>query len=147
MLQGNAGFLKYQDTSTGSLVAEHKTKLGPCKTLAQNTHTGVISLGHTNGTVTMWTPNLPVAQLTMLAHASPISDVAIDPSSAGTYMATAAVDGTMKLWDCRKWGVVHEWKMRRPVESLAFSAKGMLASGWGNHVNVSGRSPRLPYRV
>jgi U3 small nucleolar RNA-associated protein 7 len=35
-LKGNAGWLKYQDTSTGQLVAELRTKLGPCDALKQN---------------------------------------------------------------------------------------------------------------
>lgn len=48
-VQGNPGFLKYQDTSTGQLVAEHRTKLGSCDTMAQNKHNAFIHLGHQNG--------------------------------------------------------------------------------------------------
>ena len=33
---GNAGYLKYQDTSTGRLVGELRTKLGPCDVMRQN---------------------------------------------------------------------------------------------------------------
>lgn len=46
---GTAGFLKYQDTSTGALVAEHRTKLGACSVLRQNPHNAVVALGHSNG--------------------------------------------------------------------------------------------------
>jgi U3 small nucleolar RNA-associated protein 7 len=46
---GNSGFLKYTDTSTGAMVCEQKTKLGACRTMAQNFHNAVIYLGHQNG--------------------------------------------------------------------------------------------------
>jgi U3 small nucleolar RNA-associated protein 7 len=55
---GNAGFLKYQDVSTGALVAEHRTKLGACSVLRHNPWNGVSCLGHSGGLVTMWTPNM-----------------------------------------------------------------------------------------
>ncbi|KZP05056.1 hypothetical protein FIBSPDRAFT_1006480 [Athelia psychrophila] len=43
---GNAGYLKYQDTSTGQLLVEHRTKFGTCNAMAQNRHSVVIHLGH-----------------------------------------------------------------------------------------------------
>lgn len=134
--QGNAGYLKYQDTSTGSLIAEHRTRLGPCQTMAQNHHSGVISLGHSNGTVTMWTPNISTAQIQLLAHKGPVCAIAHDPSTMGSYFATAGLDGTMKVWDSRTWGVVNEWHLPRPASSLSYSQKGLLAAGWGNHATV-----------
>jgi len=48
-VQGNAGYLKYQDTSTGQLVVELRTKLGRCDTMALNPYNAIINLGHTNG--------------------------------------------------------------------------------------------------
>ena len=53
-----AGILRYQDTSHGAIVAQHKTRLGPCSVMRQNPHNAVLHLGHTNGCVTMWTPNI-----------------------------------------------------------------------------------------
>lgn len=144
---GNAGYLKYQDTSTGSVVAEHRSKLGSCSTMAQNHHTAVISLGHANGTVTMWTPNISSAQIKLLAHNGPVSAIASDPSSMGNYFATAGLDGTMKVWDSRKWTVVNEWQLRRPASSLAYSQKGLLACGWGNHATVYADSVKQAARA
>ncbi len=43
---GRTGYLKYQDTSTGLLVSEHRTKLGPCDTMKQNPYNAVMHLGH-----------------------------------------------------------------------------------------------------
>lgn len=47
--QGNYGILKYQDTSTGRLVAEVRSKLGRCDTMTHNPCNATIQLGHHNG--------------------------------------------------------------------------------------------------
>jgi U3 small nucleolar RNA-associated protein 7 len=150
---GNAGYLKYQDTSTGNLVAEHRTGLGPCSTMAQNPLTAVIHLGHSNGTVTLWTPNLTSPALKMLAHRGPVSGISISRSSGGREMATSSVDGSVKLWDSRMLGrgAVREWLSRRPANDLAFSQRGLLGVAWGNHVSIYdtkkalGKAPPGPY--
>eukprot|EP00842_Homolaphlyctis_polyrhiza_P005093 jgi/Hompol1/5585/HPOL_002001-RA len=67
----NTGILRYQDTSTGSLVAELKTRLGRCDTMAQNPYNAIINLGHANGTVTMWSPTMSTPLVTMLCHKGP----------------------------------------------------------------------------
>jgi U3 small nucleolar RNA-associated protein 7 len=43
---GQTGYLKYQDTSTGKLVAEHRTKLGPCNVMQMNSYNAILHLGH-----------------------------------------------------------------------------------------------------
>lgn len=53
IFQGNAGYLKYQDTSTGQFVTELRTKLGSCHTMAQNPWNAIIHLGHVNGKLSM----------------------------------------------------------------------------------------------
>lgn len=136
---GSAGWLKYQDTSTGQVVSEARTKLGACDTMAQNRHTGVLGLGHHNGTVTLWSPNVSQPHAKLLAHLGPVQALAYDPSSAGHSFATAGLDGSLKTWDARTWGVLNEWTMKRPASSVAFSQKGLLAVGWGNHVSVRQR--------
>ncbi|KAI5119540.1 hypothetical protein M0805_008526 [Coniferiporia weirii] len=133
---GNSGHLKYQDTSTGQLVASHRTALGPCSTLAQNPHTAVLYLGHQNGRVTLWTPNLAHAAVTLQAHRGGVSGVALDPRDGGRYLATAGVDGQVKVWDCRKWGVVREWTARGGGGEVEWSAKGVLAVASGGTVNT-----------
>ena len=135
--QGNPGYLKYQDISTGQLVAEHRTKLGACVTMTQNQHNAVIHLGHQNGTVTLWTPNLPHPAVRLLAHLGPVSSVSIDQSTGGRYMATAGVDGIVKLWDCRNWrDALRSWNSRGGHATLAWSQRGCLAVASGGAVNV-----------
>lgn len=134
---GKTGYLKYQDTSTGSVVAEHRTGLGACETMAQNPQSGILSLGHTNGTVTFWSPTSSHTHAKLLAHRGNVKSMAIDKQT-GHYLATAGLDGKVKVWDMRTWGCVNEWGERKPAQSVAWSQKGLLAVGWGNHVSVSG---------
>ncbi|KAG5649316.1 hypothetical protein H0H81_004659, partial [Sphagnurus paluster] len=136
--QGNPGYLKYQDTSTGQLLIEHRTKLGACTTMAQNTHNAVIHLGHQNGCVTLWTPNLPHPAVQLLAHVGPVVSVHVDPSQGGRYMASAGRDGTVRVWDCRNWkGAVRDWAVRGGGDvELEWSARGALAVASGGGVNV-----------
>jgi len=75
---GNAGWLKYQDTSTGNRVAEFNTKLGRCDCMVQNPYNGIINLGHSNGTVTLWSPSMSTPLVKMLCHKAPIQSIAID---------------------------------------------------------------------
>ncbi|KAF7324845.1 WD-REPEATS-REGION domain-containing protein [Mycena kentingensis (nom. inval.)] len=129
---GNAGYLKYQDTSTGQLLVEHRTKLGACNAMTQNLHNAVIHLGHQNGVVTLWTPNLPHPAVQILSHLGPVCSVAVDPSTGGRYMATAGRDSTVKVWDCRNWkGAVREWTTRSGPAELEWSARGALAVASG----------------
>lgn len=48
-LQNDHGELKYQDVSTGSFVAEYKTKKGPCDVMVHNPYNAIVLLGHHNG--------------------------------------------------------------------------------------------------
>ncbi|GAA5989617.1 hypothetical protein JCM5350_003195 [Sporobolomyces pararoseus] len=147
---GNPGYLKYHDTSTGQLVAEHRTKLGSCNVMAQNSHNAFIHLGHQNGTVTLWSPSVSQPQIKLLAHTSPVSSISIDPSTMGYRMVTTGLDGTVKVWDTRKWSVLNEYQFKKTPKSTCWSQKGLLGVGWGNHVSVfndltkPSQSPRAP---
>lgn len=105
--------------------------------MTQNQHNAVIHLGHQNGTVTLWTPNLPHPAVRLLAHLGPVSSVSVDQSTGGRYMATAGVDGVVKLWDCRSWkDALRSWNSRGGHATLAWSQRGCLAVASGGAVNV-----------
>lgn len=142
---GKTGYLKYQDTSTGSVVAEHRTGLGACDVMAQNPQTAILSLGHTNGTVTFWSPSSPQPHAKLLAHRGNLKSLAVDKQQ-GHYLATAGLDSKVKIWDMRMWEVVNEWTERKPAQSLDWSQKGLLSVGWGNHVSVSAVRATKPSR-
>lgn len=118
-------------------MAEHRTKLGACDTMAQNPHNAFINLGHQNGTVTLWSPSVSRAQVQLQAHRGPVASIAYDPSTLGTRMVTTGLDGSVKVWDTRKWQVLNEYQFKKTPKSAAFSQKGMLGLGWGNHISVS----------
>ncbi|GLD93365.1 hypothetical protein PINS_up001957 [Pythium insidiosum] len=69
-VSGN-GVLSYHDVTTGKEIVAHRTKLGFCDTMAQNPWNAVINLGHANGLVTLWTPNMPEAVVKMQCHQGP----------------------------------------------------------------------------
>lgn len=150
---GKAGYLKYQDTSTGQLVASHRTGLGSCATMAQNPLTAVLHLGHANGTVTLWTPNLSTPAVKMLAHRGPVSGIAINAHEGGREMVTSGLDGHVKVWDMRMLGrgPRREWVTRRPPSDVAYSQRGLLGVAWGTHVSLYhtqaplGHAPPGPY--
>ncbi|KAI9033326.1 WD40-repeat-containing domain protein, partial [Hyaloraphidium curvatum] len=131
---GNAGWLRYQDTSTGQFVAELRTRLGRCETMAQNPHNAIINLGHANGTVTMWSPNMSEPLVKMLCHRGPVHAIAVD--NGGNYMATAGLDGQLKVWDVRTYKPVHEYFSPTPATALSISQRGLLAVSYGPHVAV-----------
>ncbi|CAB4490264.1 BING4CT-domain-containing protein [Rhizophagus irregularis] len=131
---GSAGWLKYQDTSTGKLVAELRTKLGGCDAIAQNPWNAIMHLGHYNGTVTLWSPNMSTPLVKMLTHKGPVKAVAVDHT--GKYMATSGLDGQLKLWDIRTYKPLQQYYTRTPASSLSISQLGLLGVGWGPHVTI-----------
>ncbi len=42
--------------------------MGTCDAMRQNPWNGVMQLGHANGVVSMWTPNVTTAVVKMLCH-------------------------------------------------------------------------------
>ncbi|EMR10616.1 hypothetical protein PNEG_01319 [Pneumocystis murina B123] len=130
---GNAGYLKYQDISTGTIVTEYSTKLGLPKAMTQNPYNAIIHVGHSNGTVTLWSPNLSTPLVKILSHRGPITALSIDRE--GRYMVSSGADSQVKIWDIRNWKEVHSYFSRTPASTLHISDTGMLAIGWGPHIS------------
>ena len=134
---GEQGNLRYMDTSTGSLVAKHNTKQGACQALKHNTQTGIVTLGHTSGTVTLWTPNSSEAAVKMLCHYGPVSAVA----PRGEYgLVTSGQDLKVKVWDLRKpdTEVTRLSCQGSAPSSISISDTGKMAVGMGSRVMVWG---------
>ena len=131
---GEYGILRYQDTSTGALVAQHRTKLGPCDALCQNPFNGVLCLGHANGTVTMWSPNMTSALVKMLCHRGPVRAVAVD--ATGRHLVTAGADMQLKVWDVRTFKPINQYFTPAPASEVKISQRGHVAVCWGSRVQV-----------
>ena len=143
---GNAGFLTYQDVSTGAQVAQHRTRQGACAVMRPNPWNGVECLGHGDGLVTMWTPNLSTPAVKMLAHRGPVTALAVD--GGGRYMVTGGLDARLKVWDVRAFRdePLHNYFLPAPARAIDISARGCVAVGFGGHVQVWGRDFAAPER-
>ncbi|RYY34237.1 hypothetical protein EON62_03475, partial [archaeon] len=141
---GNSGYLKYQDVSTGELVAEHRTKMGPCNVMRQNPWNAVMALGHSSGVVSMWTPNMSTPVVKMLTHRGAVTALAVD--AGGRYMVTCGMDARMKVWDIRKFGDIPlaSYFTPTPGVSVDISARGLTAVAYGGHVAVWGADAITP---
>lgn len=51
-------------------------------------------------------------------------------------MATSGVDRKMKIWDIRKFQMLHSYHIGCGAGNMVFSQKGLLALGKGNIVEV-----------
>ena len=132
---GATGWLKYQDVSTGQLVSELRTKLGPTTAMAQNPWNAVMHLGHSNGTVTLWSPSMPQPLVKLLSARGPINSIAIH--RGGNYMITTGADKSMKIWDIRNFKELHTVEnLPTPGSNVGISDTGLLALTCGPHVTL-----------
>jgi U3 small nucleolar RNA-associated protein 7 len=131
---GNAGYLKYQDISTGEMVIEMPTRLGTPTSLAQNPHNAILHIGHQNGTVTLWSPNSTTPLVKLLAHRGPVRSIAVDRE--GRYMVSTGQDMKMAVWDIRMFKEVNSYFTRQPGSSVAISDQGLTAVGWGTQTSI-----------
>ncbi|PIA52051.1 hypothetical protein AQUCO_01000141v1 [Aquilegia coerulea] len=126
------GQLHYQDVTMGGMVANYRTGLGRCDVMQVNPFNAVVGLGHSCGKVTMWRPTSAAPLIKMLCHHGPVSAIAFHPG--GHLMATAGMERKIKLWDIRKFEVLHTYSGH--AKTLQFSQKGLLAFGSGLRVQI-----------
>mmetsp|Transcript_34710 Transcript_34710/g.25851 ORF Transcript_34710/g.25851 Transcript_34710/m.25851 type:complete len:178 (+) Transcript_34710:452-985(+) len=145
-----AGYLKYLDVSIGQQVVEIKTKRGQPTCMQHNPQNGVLSVGHSSGEITMWTPNTgstPVVRL--LAHpSSSVTSVAV--SKCGKYMVSTGKESRFKVWDLRSsYKSLYEYFTPVPASSSSFSDTGLLSLGLGSCVQIWRNTPlekqKAPY--
>ncbi|KAK2080015.1 hypothetical protein QBZ16_002410 [Prototheca wickerhamii] len=110
---GDTGSLTWQDTSTGRIVAQARTRQGACGVLTHDPHTGVV-----------------------LAHYGPVTAAAYAPGAARHTLVTAGMDRQVKVWDTRMMRAVHAYELPAPAAALAVSQRGLLAAGWGRRTLV-----------
>lgn len=131
---GHSPMLRYHDVSTGVLVSEFKTKMGPTQAMKQNPWNAVMHLGHGNGVVSLWSPSMSTPLVKIQATRGPVRDIAIDRE--GKYMAVSGSDKTLKIWDLRKLEEIETYYTPTPASSVDISDSGLLSVGWGPHVTI-----------
>jgi len=149
---GRSGWLKYHDTSTGLKVSEHRTKLGPCHVMRQNPQTAMLHLGHTGGTVSLWSPASSEFVMKLLCHRGAVFSVAVD--ATGHYMVTSGADKKVKVWDLRTYKEMYSFYTvnHAPASTVDISQRGILGVGHGHMTtfwNNPFRStrPEHPYMI
>ncbi|KDO34990.1 hypothetical protein SPRG_18957 [Saprolegnia parasitica CBS 223.65] len=131
---GGGGVLSYNDVTTGTQIANHKTKLGMCDVMVQNKHNAVINLGHASGIVTLWTPNLNEAVVKIKCHDGPVRGLAVDRS--GKYLVSTGSDHKMRVFDLRTYKQLHQYYLRGIADAITISDRDMIAVGYGPNVEV-----------
>lgn len=131
---GAAGSVKWHDVSTGELAGSHNTSMGACSVMKANPANAVLHLGHGNGVVSLWSPSVGKALASVFTHACPVADLAIDRQ--GVYMATAGMDGLLKIWDLRTLTTLHTYTLKAPAQHVDISESGLLAVSMGRSVEV-----------
>ncbi|KAI7798228.1 WD repeat-containing protein 46 [Triplophysa rosa] len=137
------GFLQYLDVSVGKEIAAICTKSGRLDVMSQNPYNAVIHLGHSNGTVSLWSPNQKEPLVKMLCHRGAIRSLTVDKT--GTYMVTSGLDRKLKVYDVRAFKPLHSYFLPAGASCLSLSQKGLLSAATGDIVqvyqNVWGGSP------
>ncbi|OAY52158.1 probable U3 small nucleolar RNA-associated protein 7 [Manihot esculenta] len=128
------GQLHYQDVTMGEMIGNIRTGLGRTDVMQVNPFNGVVGLGHSGGTVSMWKPTSAVPLVKMLCHPGPVSAMAFHPN--GHIMATSGKERKIKIWDLRKFEVLQT--IPGHAKALDFSQKGLLAAGNGSFVQIFG---------
>ncbi|XP_078392782.1 WD repeat-containing protein 46, partial [Cetorhinus maximus] len=128
------GFLQYLDVSVGKEVIATCTKAGRLDVMAQNPYNAVIHLGHSQGTVTLWSPNVKEPLVKMLCHRGGVRAIAVDKT--GTYMATSGLDRRLNVYDIRSYRPLHSYFLSSGAGHLVFSQRNLLGVGCGNTVHV-----------
>eukprot|EP01112_Ceratiomyxa_fruticulosa_P013761 TRINITY_DN3886_c0_g1_i13.p1 TRINITY_DN3886_c0_g1~~TRINITY_DN3886_c0_g1_i13.p1 ORF type:complete len:720 (+),score=134.93 TRINITY_DN3886_c0_g1_i13:190-2349(+) len=136
---GMQGQLTYQDHSTGKIVAQYSTHKGSCNVMRHNPSNGVMLLGHNDGAVTMWTPNINSPAVTILAHKGRVANIAIEKS--GKYLATVGLDTSLKIWDLRTYKELDTYyspdkKYMSGFTSVDISQTGLVSASCGNTAYV-----------
>lgn len=131
---GTSGILKYHDVSTGTLVSEHRTKLGPTTAMRQNPWNAVMHLGHSNGQVTLWSPSMSNPLVKMQVCRGPIRSLAINRD--GRYMSVVGADKTLKIWDIRTFKEIDSYLTPTQANTVDISDTGLISVGWGPHITV-----------
>ncbi|XP_078267975.1 WD repeat-containing protein 46-like [Rhinoraja longicauda] len=145
-------FLQYLDISVGKEVAAICTKAGRLDVMTHNPHNGIVHLGHPQGTVTLWSPNVKEPLVKMLCHKGGVRAVAVDKS--GLYMATSGLDHKLNIFDVRTYKPLHSYLLPAGAAHLTFNQRDLLGVACGNTVHVykdvrsaTVRSPYLTHAV
>ncbi|CAD7971181.1 unnamed protein product [Amoebophrya sp. A25] len=131
------GDMRFLDVTSGTVVSHLKTKKGPLHCMRQNKRTAVMHAGHTNGVVSLWTPNMKEPCLKMLAHKGAVQCLDMHGEN---FLVSSGADGKWKIFDMRRPAepVLSQNYYNNPVLSIDVSQTGLLALGTAKKVEIYG---------
>jgi U3 small nucleolar RNA-associated protein 7 len=119
----------------GKIVSEIKTKNGIFSCFCQNPQNAVITSGHTNGILNLWTPNFSEPVVKIFAHSTKINSVCID--NDGYTLITCGNEQKMKIWDLRNsYKELYSYFNPNTVLCNTISQKNLLAIGYSNIIEI-----------
>ncbi|XP_071979709.1 WD repeat-containing protein 46 isoform X4 [Engystomops pustulosus] len=143
----STGFLQYLDVSVGKEISATCVRAGRLNVMCQNPHNAIIHLGHSNGTVSLWSPTVKEPLVKMICHNGAVRALSVDRT--GMYMATSGTDKKMTIYDLRTYKPLSSCYLPLGAGTLCHSQTGLLAAGVGNIVQVYKdthvTAPRSPY--
>ncbi|CAJ0587374.1 unnamed protein product, partial [Mesorhabditis spiculigera] len=131
---GRNSFLRYLDVSVGQLVTEFPTRQGPLDVMCQNPTNAIIHTGHSDGTVSLWSPNSKEPLVRMLTHNGIVRGLAVD--NTGHYMVSTGGEGKCKIWDLRMYKQIAAYRMPSLIGRVAISDTRTVACAVGNTVQT-----------
>ena len=82
----------------------------------------------------MWTPNIREPVVRLWTHKQPLTSLAVDRS--GTYMATSAMDRSMKIWDIRMLKCLLDYQLPHVPSQIQFSDRKLIGVSMENEVQI-----------
>lgn len=148
----------------GKEVAAICTKSGRLDVMSQNPYNAVIHLGHSNGTVSLWSPNQKEPLVKMLCHRGAVRSLTVDKTGTWVspytdahitndpcafisdnkryifvycrYMVTSGLDRKLKVYDIRAFKPLRSYFLPAGASCLSLSHRGLLSAATGDIVQV-----------
>ena len=115
--------LRYYDTTTGNVVADHTAK-NHYTAMTQNKTNAVVALGTHRGVVEWWTPGIGTPQVQLFIGGK-VDGIAFHKG----YMYTVAEQ--LKVWDSRMLKTVTTLPLPRRAKGIEVSDSGLLSVNFG----------------
>lgn len=123
-------YLSYYDISIGKHITSYRAYSNKSVAMCQNRASGIINLAHSNGVVSLWSPNNKEQLASILCHNAGLTSISV--SLDGTTMLTTSVNKKASLWDLRSYKCLQKIKLEKNVETITkscFSQTDMIAFG------------------
>ena len=113
---------------------EYRCKFRDPKCMRQNNQNGIISIGDSNGAVSMYSPNTQNPLVKILCHKTGLSALSIDKS--GNYLATLGSDSFLNIFDLRTYKKLYDYWTPSQSSCCDISQTGLLAVSSKNQLMV-----------